>query len=830
VGPVVNIKKTRLGTRVDEQGLTPELTQAIKGEVPTYQTAKLREVTAKSQATIGERLKTDPDGAFEEAVSKARGEMNIQDGADIVEAIRYFDGAGDTARSQALYDLAAEKFSKKGQELNAAKLFYAMTPQGISNKFVKDIELKTGKPIDPIIKSKLDDLIDRMKSTDPDSYDAGLLRKEIETLKGKTIGSPWYNKLTSLWKTGLLTSPSTISGNFVGNSAETIYKVGYVDPLASLMDGVASIFTGKRSKGYTTRGMTAGAIEGTQKGFKYFKNGFDPRRANTDYSEAIYFSDSPVGKAAEAYTGTVMKLMGAGDQPFYYAHFRNSLQDQALAEGINRGLKGSELKKFMVEMAANPEDRMLQTATNEALYYTFNNQTKLSNIAKSIQKQFPVVGQVLIPFSTVPSSIATRLIQRNPVGLAFRIAKEIKNVAKDGKPFAQREFVQDIAESTAALPLFVGGAVLANSGAITLGFPKDQAEAKQWELENKQPYSVKVGDRWYSLNYVQPFAAMLAIGGGYQNAINEGVAPKEAMGVALAEGGKAFTEQSFLRGINQANAAITSPIESAGALVESYASSVVPNVVRRVASATDTAQGREVEGPVDAIKSAIPGQRQTLEARTNQYGEVIPNSMGPNKGAGSVAEGMASPFRARDINQDAVVNELKRLDAAGFAAVPSVVQSNYLGDGTKLTPKQRREIENATGPLVKSAHEQIMATEQYKSMDDENKQEILREATNKIRRAYVNGGELPSVESFMPKEKPANTKKVAATKKAKSSSSSKGGGGGKGKTINATQFLSGAPQARASVRPTVGARTTAKYRVARKSSRKPTVTMKKSKV
>jgi hypothetical protein len=56
------------------------------------------------------------------------------------------------------------------------------------------------------------------------------------------------------------------------------------------------------------------------------------------------------------------------------------------------------------------------------------------------------------------------------------------------------------------------------------------------------------------------------------------------------------------------------------------------------------------------------------------------------------------------------------------------------------------------------------------------------------------------------------------------------GGGGKGKTINATQFLSGAPQARASVRPTVGARTTAKYRVARKSSRKPTVTIRKNKV
>jgi hypothetical protein len=100
---------------------------------------------------------------------------------------------------------------------------------------------------------------------------------------------------------------------------------------------------------------------------------------------------------------------------------------------------------------------------------------------------------------------------------------------------------------------------LYQNGALTGGGPQDAGLRKVW-LENHQPFSVRVGDQWYSYQGT-PMAIPFAMVAGWNEASDEaartgaGDDPASLLMEQFKGGGvgalKGFASQSFLQGLTQ---------------------------------------------------------------------------------------------------------------------------------------------------------------------------------------------------------------------------------------------------------------------------------------
>lgn len=674
-----------------------------------------------------EYLKTKSnDDAFTETIQRFENRKTVND-QDIVTGIQLakkLDASGteaDLFKASELFDNLSRTLTEKGQAVQAASLLSARTPQGLLYTAQKNLR-KNGVEVSPAVQKELKDLVDNVKRQTPGTYEDGLSRFKLMEYVAKKTPSSNASKAIQLWKAGLLSAPRTTAGNLAANTAETVLKKGFVDPLATGLDVLASVFTGKRSRSLTGKGIVSGFGEGVGKGVSYFKTGYDPRNPMEKFDvRDIHFSDTMKGRAAEKYTQTIFRLMGSQDQPFYYANLRNSLADQAITEAKNKGLKGDARNKFVKQFITEPDTKAMALADKEARYAVFQNETALGKAASRLKGAEGATGNVaefVMPFSGVPSSVATRMIERTPIGTATEIVKQIRS-----KKFDQRAMTQAIANGTVVIPLLGVGKALADNSMITLGYPKDQTERDLWELEGKQPYSIKVGGKWRSMNYFQPAGTLIAAGAEYAQKIKDGGSPSEALAVAAAGGGKALTEQSFLKGVSGALGAITDPQTAGERFVEQTAGSAVPNVVRSAANATDRSK-RDQDGVVDSFKAGIPGLRQSLPERNNIYGEAIPN-------VASAAEIGLDPTKPSNAlgKDDPVTQELRRLKDVG-QGLTTVKLTNT--KDLKFTEDQKREFEKVTGQEVKKQWDAIVADPRYQELDDENRKKILRDAAETI--------------------------------------------------------------------------------------------------
>lgn len=670
------------------------------------------------------------DNAYTQVAKKFEDPKNVND-QDIVTAIqtmKKLDASGkegDIMKATEIGATLSKVLSKRGQEIQAASLLSARTPQGLIYQAEKAIRNGGGK-LDENVAKEIRRLADVVKKQKPGTYEDGLARFKLMEFADKQVPTSFGRKATNVWKAGLLTAPTTTAGNISANLGEQFYKRAYKDPVATGFDVLFSLFTGKRSRTATLKGLGGGLHEGVGKTAKFFKTGYDPRNPLKKFDvNNIHYSDTPLGRAAEKYTQSVFRLMGVADHPFYYASFRNSLADQAITAAKNNGLKGQARKEFIEKYTTQPSKEALDMADKEARYDIFGNQTKLGDLASGIKQKTGAVGDFIIPFSQVPSSLAMRMIDRTPIGLAKEIVKQIR-----AKKFDQRAMTAALSDASAGIAMIGAGAALAKSDLITLGFPNDQTERDLWELEGRQPNSIRVGDQWLSLNYFQPLGTLLAAGANYEKAKATGEDPIGAYSAMIAGAGKALMDQSFLKGVSGVLNAVNDPQRFAETFSENTVGSVVPNIIRSTARSFDPVQ-REQDNVGDALMAGIPGLRQQLDVRTDIFGQPVPRKT-------SALNSFVNPLRPSDVRQETDVNtELRRLFGEDLGITGTKINKDALGkdmEGNEivLDDKQRRELGNINGPELQKAWSEVISNPSYQTLDDQGKRDALERAKKMV--------------------------------------------------------------------------------------------------
>lgn len=625
-------------------------------------------------------------------------------------------------------NIIATKLTAAGRTVQAASILGRLTPEGqvrfaareiakynVKNPTKKIPEL-TGKQTSHILKEMR--AINKM----PNGRDKAARFQKLQEYVGALVPTPLMKKVTTVWKAGLLTGIKTSGLNIFSNLSHAILETAKNVP-AAMVDSVASLFTGERTKAWVAPQMK-GFKEGFKKGLDYLSTGFDERNVaqKLDYNK-VSFGKGPIAKIFQKYTDIVFRVIGAEDQPMYYGALTTSLLDQATATAINKGYKGKELKQYAEHLIQDPTSEMMEMAIMDAATAVFQQKTFLGEWASAFQQKGGSVGQLILPFARTPSAVATQVLKYSPAG---PVAEILKQGFKD-KAFNQRAFSEAMGRGVVGTGVLALGYHLAKKGQMALDRPSTEREQKLWELEGKKPNTVKVGDSWRSPMVLGPAGPLMLLGGHFQNKLQELGSPTAAIIAAAAGGAKSFTEQTFLTGIKQITDAASDP-NKFQSYIERLAGSFVPTLVADVARATDpierrtNEQGGIIEGVKERVQSRLPGARGELEPQVDVLGKEIER-------IGNPLEVLADPTRPSKSQTSPVIDELRRLTDEGFKVSPTL-----LGDRNGypvLNKKQNTQLWKRSGEIIDSKLNSLFNSDEYQELSDEKKGKVVEKFIEK---------------------------------------------------------------------------------------------------
>ena len=753
VEPVPTPQERGFITRVKET--SPELKKMVKGQYVPRSTDNLA-IKAKNliRDDIMTAEKIAREGTDDNAVAVASELINHYNNLALVaktgvDKAKFYDRAADIANE------LAPRLTEAGRLIQASVIYGRLTPEGILRFSARQIQKYNEdiKKIPPLIRriQRLPDEIPQITGAQteelveearrvvamPDGEDKALAFQALQNKIAELTPTPLMKQIISVWKAGLLTGIKTSGLNIASSLSHGVSEI-VKDIPAVAIDSVASLFTGKRTMAFTLGKTVGGVKEGFEKGWKYFRTGLDERNigAKLDWKN-VNFGNSPVARAIQKYEQTIFRAIGAQDQPFYYGAKARALQSQAIAQAKNQRLKGEQARKFVDDLVANPTDEMLKNAVADAEVAVFSNLTELGKAARAVQRIGGGAGEIVIPFARTPAAVAMQILNYSPVGLLRGLGMAVVH----GKDFAQiqRQFSQIMGRGITGTTILGLGSWLYGKDRITLGFPRDEIEREQWELEGKQPNSIRVGDKWRQAIVLGPLGLMLIWGGHVRKfyeetgSQNEAAKMSEALLASAAGMAKTFTEQTFVRSIESALGLLTDPerrwTTAVRTLSGPFGPSIIPTIISDIARAPDPYQraiGRGLRGIYrDGFMARIPGLRQRLQPRIDAAGQ-------PVERAGSPIEVMIDPTRPIDIKTSPVIEELGRLSEAGYRVTPTDIGGKF--GFRSLTPEQNTLLEQNAGQRLFKSLEILFASEEYRGMEDEDKEKAIERITKKARR------------------------------------------------------------------------------------------------
>ena len=665
------------------------------------------------------QIKTDIGAAKTKALL---GDDN-QSVANAMELIKHYQNVGDHDQAAAIAKTVAEKLTAHGQAVQAAAIYNKLTPEGIV-RFAQKEAGKEGIVLNGEQTKELYELAVKANSATGDSK--AILTNKMLSRVQEFIPSKFIDQATTVWKAGLLSSPTTHLRNIVGTGGMTTLET-VKDIPATALDKIASLFTGKRTKTLPNLpSMWEGVRAGAKKSLTFAKTGvdLDNTLGKIDYKQVNL---PPVLKQ---YTQTIFRGLGSEDKIFKEVLLKKSLHEMAVVDGINMGLKGEKLAEHAINLYKNPTVEMVKAATEEAAKGTFNNPNALSNMInqgkRNVSPAVRGLTEFFVPFSRTPANVGARIIDYSPLGFA-KAGYHASNNA------GQKTVVEDLARAITGSGVMAGGYALGKSGMMTGNYPTDPTQRAMWDAQGLQPNALKLGGKTYSMNALSPVGNLLGLGSGVQQL--KGRVKPEAYPAAIgALGGQTMVNQTFLQGVSGALNALTDPGANAATWANSAAAGVIPSIVGSASRAIDPTM-RQSNGMADAMQAKIPGLTQDLLPKVDVLGQNRTYNDGSLMGR---LGQFYNPFTPRDIKQNPVIDEINRLEQAGSQVSASLPgkQVSVAGFKVNLTPEEYTRLEQESGGNINSVLQKIISQQEYQQASDYDKANIINKIIQVIRQNW----------------------------------------------------------------------------------------------
>jgi hypothetical protein len=405
------------------------------------------------------------------------------------------------------------------------------------------------------------------------------------------------------------------------------------------------------------------------------------------------------------------------------------LTQEYYAKFTKQGLSGTALENAIKTELQSPSDEDVKAATVKAEEWVYREKLDKANAHfQQLLMDAPFL-QTIIPFFRTPVNITKWAYRRTPLlGLPGRNVHDIRQGGRAAREAVARQF---------SGMLICGGIVALYQAGVLVGPAPDRPEDRdRFYREGKQPWSIYLMGRYWSLASMEPLTSHLKIISSFIQAVDNYQAgkSKQLLGKSLAAVCNALMDQTYVMGINQFFEAINDPGRYGERFLTTYLQGMtLPTGLGYVARLTDPVirQQKTFKG---ALFAKLPGLSRLARPQLSVYGQ---ERLRP----GWFARMQPWFIPARKEELDAVDRELQRLDFS-----PSYPGWGYSlrGDRARLSDAEYETLLRDAGPDVKAAMAQVMfqAKDQegrplWGIWDDDMKREALSTAVRAVRTKHM---------------------------------------------------------------------------------------------
>jgi hypothetical protein len=564
-------------------------------------------------------------------------------------------------------------------------------------------------------------------------------------------------KVEEYFVNSLLSGPSTHIYNLSSNLG-----VALTAPFEKYAEaGIGAILrTPNRVTVREVNARIAGMLQGAKDGVELAKRAFITEEVQTGKQTV-----EANRKAIEGRLGRVVRLpnrfLSAQDELFKSMHYRGEIAAQAYTRAAKESAgKTDEFAALYNKYLNDPTEDIKKAAVREAEYRTF--QAELGRFGKWVQKGssdfLPL--RILQPFVRGPFNLIKYSAERGPLApLSDRWRKQIM-----GTP---RERNEALAQLTVGSNVLGAASLLAMEGMMTGAGPSDPGERAALMATGWQPYSFKVGETYIPFQRFDPFATPLGVIADMYTA-SDYMTDKEIndVGASLLFSVAAnLAEKTYLQGISNFVDSVLSEgrtVDKAKKFLTDTALGFVPNVLRQTSVAVDPTI-REASTLVKKAQDRIPFVRgndirvmgtdfniEAVPERLDVWGDPIvraPSMTVAGKPLidqfGAAAFNLLSPIQPTRETTDPVKKEVARL-GLGLDRPKKEVNLSVNIEGEEkpvkfkieLTDRERRQFTFASGILAKQIIQQDIASPEWQQLDDDQRQELIRDRMSSSREAF----------------------------------------------------------------------------------------------
>ena len=533
----------------------------------------------------------------------------------------------------------------------------------------------------------------------------------------KSAGAKGLDAVREAWVAGLLWLPSTHVVNGTSAIMVLMHQLANRKVASMMSDSVHA-----DEAAFAVHGMVSAmkdAFRYAGKAYKSGDSGYWAAKAETGRVPAFTAeafglqSESTLGQLVNGvgtFARTPLRVLGATDEFSKTIAYRGELHMLALRDATAKGLKGDEMAKAIANTLENPPARMKIQSMDAALYATFQDKGGAFSSFLAKVRNDPntnVVGRfaltMVLPFVKTPARILNYSIEHTPIALMQRKFWQDINGADPAKAAIAKA---KIATGTSMMAISLD---LADSGVMTGNGPRDKAEREVW-LQDHQPYSLKVGDKWYSFNRMDPMGMLFGFSADVADITHRyelGDTDMDELSELVAGGvlasANVMINKNYMQGFARTLNAVTDPDRYGKWWVGSNIATFIPmtTLAGGLTRALDDQILRQQNNVGDFFKARLFNMAKTLTPIRDMWGRIVHK----RSGIGAIYD-FTSPIAAKPIKIEPINTELARLAISplrGDASVPRKIGKNTTFMQVKVDFSQWPQVYDQYAELAGSA-------------------------------------------------------------------------------------------------------------------------------
>jgi hypothetical protein len=402
----------------------------------------------------------------------------------------------------------------------------------------------------------------------------------------------------------------------------------------------------------------------------------------------------------------------------YAGSYFGELNSLSARQAIAEGLSGDEFTARQEHLAHHPTDAMTESAHKLAMTNTF--QSELGTFAEKIGQAIGTKPNAawlpeslksvaplkwLLPFYKTPVNLVkASLTHATPYELLNGIAKGDTDA---------------IARGVLGSSISAAIAYLAINGSITGGGPTDYKKEETKRATGWQPYSVKIGDRYFSYKRFEPLGLAMGLIADAVHSNQSGdseVVVQSKTDSAVKHIIRNLDDLPFMGTLSNLLQAVHDPVGGrARNFINREAGSLIPAGVANVAETLDGTI-RRPQTALQAIESRIPGLTSAAPPIIDITGHRVQR---PASNLGG-----ANPFPWSVSKHDPVVEEMARL---GISTPQPPAQIKWKGKPTPLTDAERQTFATSEGQEFYKRVGRLVPSNGWQKRTDDQRRKLLVE-------------------------------------------------------------------------------------------------------